>query len=104
MTLVITMTIAALILGALLPLRFGAVGFVAATAFLFLAQLAVNTAGGFARASIEESLLLFNGSYIAYVGFNMQITYRAFAVPVFALALVVIIRLFRRDRVTGAQD
>lgn len=104
MTLVISITISALILGALLPLRFGVVGFVAATIVLFLAQLAVNAAGGFAGASIEESLLLFNGSYTAYVGFNLQITYRAFALPVFALALVVIIRLFRRDRVTGTED
>lgn len=104
MTLVIAMTIAALVLGALLPLRFGAVGFVVVTAALFLAQLAFNTAGGFAGASIEESLLLFNGSYAAYVGFNMQITYRALALPLFALVLVVIIRLFRRDRVTATQD
>jgi hypothetical protein len=86
---------AALVLGLLIPTRFGVLGFIGATAILFFAQVAMNTAMGFAGSSIADSLLLFNGSYAAYVGFNAQITYRAFALPELLLALAFIARLRR---------
>lgn len=95
MGLLIAMTVAGVVLGAVIPTRWGIWGFVAAAALLFVAQVAINTATGFAGSSIEESLLLFNGSYLSYLGFNLQITYRAFALPLLALALPFIFRLSR---------
>ena len=83
--------------GAVLPTRWGVLGFLAAAAGLFLAQFAVNAATGFAGSSIEESLLLFNGSVAAYLGFNLQGTYRIFALPLFALAVPFILRPSRRS-------
>lgn len=95
MLLTLATTAAALALGALVPRHWGVLGFLAAAAALFLAQTVIRTASGFSDSTIEESLLLFNGSWTSYVGFNMQLTYRAFAVPVLALATVILHRTFR---------
>ncbi|MEM8731679.1 MAG: hypothetical protein AAGF79_17360 [Pseudomonadota bacterium] len=70
-------------------------GYVAAALLLFLIQAAINTSMGFAGTSLEESLLLFNGSVASYIGYNLQITYRAFALPLFALALPLVFRLHK---------
>lgn len=88
-------TCAALLAGLLLPLRTGVIGFVAMAALLFLAMAGINTARGFEGTSIEESLLLFNNSWAAYIGFNAQITFRAFALPLLALAVPFIYRMRR---------
>lgn len=93
MVLVAAMTGLSVILGAALPVRWRIFGFLGAAAFLFLVQFLVNAASGFAGSSIEDSLLLFNGSYLAYLGFNLQITYRAFAGPLLALAATFIFRV-----------
>ncbi|MEP4246460.1 hypothetical protein [Tateyamaria sp.] len=95
MILLIAITILAAILGAVLPLRWGVFGFLAATVLLFLTQAIINTATGFEGIPITDSLLLFNDSYAGYVGFNLQITYRAFALPMLALAVPFIFRLAR---------
>lgn len=95
MTLLIAITVLALIFGFFLPLRWGYIGYVAATILLFLAQALINTATGFEGIPISESLLLFNDSYLSYVGFNLQITYRAFTLPLLALATSFIFRLAR---------
>lgn len=92
MSLLVAITAAAIIVALILPVRWGVAGFAGAAALLFLVQAAISTASGFAGTSIEESLLLFNGSVLSYVGFNMQITYRAFALPLSALAIVFIYR------------
>lgn len=94
---VIGVSVLSLIMGLLIPLRWGVFGFLGAALLAFLIQAGINTAGGFAGASIEDSLLLFNGSYLSYVGFNLQITYRAFAAPLLALTVPVIYRSLRRD-------
>ncbi len=83
--------------GGLLPLRWDIWGFLGAAALLFALQAGINFASGFAGSSIEESLLLFNGSWLSYLGFNLQITYRAFALPLLALAVPFIFRLSRRS-------
>lgn len=95
MTLLILICIIGLIAGLLMPLRWGVFGFLTLSAALFLLQAGINAASGFEGASIEESLLLFNGSYVAYLGFHLQITYRAFMLPVLALATPLIWRLTR---------
>lgn len=82
--------------GFLLPLRWGVLGFALATSLLFLLQVGIHTAQGFEGTSLEESLLLFNGSWISFLGFNAQITYRAFFIPVVSLAALFIFRLQRR--------
>ena len=96
--LIAAMAVLAFGLGALMPLRWGIVGFVGAAILVFLVQAGVNTASGFAGSSLEESLLLFNGSYASYVGFNLQITYRAFALPLLALAVPLVFRFSRSLR------
>ncbi|WP_271950865.1 hypothetical protein [Ruegeria faecimaris] len=85
----------ALVLGLILPLRWGVFGFLAAVALLFLTQFCVNVGSGFEGTSWEESLILFEGSVVSYIGFNLQITARAFALPLLVLALVVVSRFSR---------
>ncbi|WP_299284219.1 hypothetical protein [uncultured Tateyamaria sp.] len=85
----------ALVLGCVLPLHWGVLGFLSGALVLFVVQVTINAATGFAGESIEDSLLLFNGSWVAYIGFNLQISYRAFAVPAIALAAALIFRLGR---------
>lgn len=88
----------ALALGILMPLSWGVLGFLGSAALLFFIQAGVNAGSGFAGASIEESLLLFNGSHASYLGFNAQITYRAFALPLLILSTVLVYRhSLRRD-------
>lgn len=89
-------TIVAGIAGALLPLRWGPWGILGAAAALFVALVGYHTATGFSGASWEESLLLFNGSILSFVGFNAQITYRALAAPLLALSLLFVFRFWRR--------
>lgn len=70
-------------------------GYLAAAAMLFILHFGINVASGFESSSIEESLLLFNGSYL---GFNSQITYRAFALPLLVLGAAMVLRAsLRRD-------
>ena len=86
---------AAVAMGLILPVRWGGWGFVGAAALLFFAQAGINTAMGFEGIPLSDSLLLFNDSYLSYVGFNLQITYRAFALPLLALAVPVLYRMGR---------
>ncbi|WP_424970853.1 hypothetical protein [Dinoroseobacter sp. S76] len=96
--LVAGMSVLALGLAFAIPLRWGVIGYLAAAAMLFVLQFGVNAASGFEGASIEESLLLFNGSLLSYLGFNVQITYRAFALPLLALGAAMVLRAsLRRD-------
>ena len=95
MTLTLVIAAIGLIVGGLIPLRFGVWGFLGAAVAIFAVLFGINAASGFAGASIEESLLLFNGSWVSYFGFNLQITYRAFALPLLALATPFIFRLSR---------
>lgn len=94
MILLIT-TAAALLLGAFLPLRWGVLGFLAAAAPLFLTQAAIHTAMGFEGTPLSETMLLFNNSWSAYIGYNLQITFRSFALPLLALATPLIFRMGR---------
>ena len=55
-------TSGALALSALLPTRWGVFVFLGAAALLFAMQAAFRTASGFSDSTIEESLILFNGS------------------------------------------
>lgn len=96
--LVLGISVLALILGIVMPLRWGIWGYLAGATLAFLVQFGINASGGFAGASLEDSLLLFNGSLVGYLGFNLQITYRAFAGPLLALSAAVIYRMsLRRD-------
>jgi len=85
----------ALVLGLILPLRWGVIGFLGAVAALFLTQFGVNASSGFEGTSWEESLILFEGSVVSYLGFNLQITGRAFALPLLVLSVVVVARFKR---------
>ncbi len=96
MTLTLAITGLALVLGIILPLRWGVFGFLGAVAVLFLVQFGVNAGSGFEGASWDETLILFEGSVVSYLGFNLQITARAFALPLLVLAVVVVGRFSRR--------
>ncbi|APX12851.1 hypothetical protein [Tateyamaria omphalii] len=88
-------TATALLLGTVLPLHRALLGFLAATALLFLAQAAIHTAVGFEGTPLSETMLLFNNSWGAYIGYNLQITFRSFALPLLALATPLIFRIGR---------
>lgn len=92
----IVTTVVALGVGAFLPLRWGVWGFAGAALMLFLAQAGAFVLRGFNGTSLEESLLLFGGSYVGYLGWNLQLALRGFALPVLALAISFIFRLTRR--------
>lgn len=95
MILLVGMIVAAFAIGLILPARWGVWGFIGAALILFVVQAGINTATGFEGIPISDSLLLFNDSYLSYVGFNVQITYRAFALPLLALAVPFIYRVSR---------
>ncbi|WP_299600007.1 hypothetical protein [uncultured Tateyamaria sp.] len=95
MTLLLAIAIAALILGTVLPLQRVLLGFLAAAALLFLTQAAIHTAMGFEGTPLSETMLLFNNSWPAHIGYNLQITFRSFALPLLALATPLIFRLGR---------
>ncbi|MEM9342322.1 MAG: hypothetical protein AAGA87_04705 [Pseudomonadota bacterium] len=98
MILVTAIAAVALCIGSFIPLRFALSGFIAAAVLLFVLQAGISAASGYAGSSLEESLLLFNGSITSYLGFNLQITYRSFVVPLLALSLPLIFRLTRSLR------
>lgn len=98
MTLTLTIVATALVLGMLMPLRWGVLGFLGTAVLLFIAQAIVHLTSGFEGTSIEESLLLFNNSWAAYIGFNLQITYRSFTVPVLVLAAAIVFRMAKAAR------
>jgi hypothetical protein len=83
----------AVVVGAVLPLRWGVWGLLGACAVLFLVHAGVNTARGYEGIPFEETLLLFNDSWVSYVGYNLQITYRAFVLPVLGVAVPLVFRL-----------
>ena len=95
MTLLLATTIAALLLGALLPLRWGVFGFLAALLLIFMSKSEIYTLMGFEGTPLSETMLLFNNSWAAYIGYNLQITFRSFALPLLALATPLIFRLGR---------
>ncbi|KEJ91083.1 hypothetical protein [Sulfitobacter donghicola] len=94
MTLYVMIAVA-LAVGIFLPLRWHLWGFLAASAALFIAQAGVSTAGGYEGLPFAETLVFFNESWASYVGYNLQLTYRAFALPLFALAVPFVFRLGR---------
>ncbi|WP_170469794.1 hypothetical protein [Ruegeria arenilitoris] len=96
MTLVVAIAGLALVLGFTMPLRWGVIGFLGVAVLLFICQFGINAGSGFEGTSWEESLILFEGSVMSYFGFNLQITARSFALPLFALAVVVVGRFGRR--------
>ena len=91
----VIISLVAFVLGIILPTRWGVFGFIAAAIGLFVAQVGINTSTGYGGSSIEDSLALFDDSLTSYIGFNLQITYRAFAPVLFALAVPFVFRLSR---------
>ncbi len=95
MTLTIVSCSLALIVGLAIPRSWGASGYLAAVLVVFLSDFVIRSLSGFAGEDFEESLLLFGGSYAAYLGFNAQVAYRAFALPLLILSAVFVYRLSR---------
>ncbi len=89
------MTGLAAIAGVFAPLRWGVIGFLAAAALVYAAFFVTLCLRGFEGLPLEESLLLFEGSTSAYLGFNAQVAYRAFAFPLLVLAAIFIFRQHR---------
>ena len=89
------MSVLSALTGWFLPLRWGVLGFLGAALALFGVHFATLSAMGFEGEPLSESLLLFGGSWGAYLGFNVLVAYRAFALPLLVLAAVVIWRMGR---------
>jgi hypothetical protein len=85
----------AAVAGWLMPRHWGVPGFLGAALCLFVLHFAGLAAMGFEGQPLSESLLLFGGSWGAYLGFNAQVAYRAFALPLLVLAAVAIWRMGR---------
>lgn len=74
-------------LGWVLVPRTGVWGFALAALIAFLAQLAWRLAQGFEGLPWDETLALFNDSFLAYFGWSAQVTWRAFAAPALVLGI-----------------
>ncbi|WP_050927924.1 hypothetical protein [Aestuariivita boseongensis] len=96
--LVAVITGLAVLAGLFLPLRWGVFGFLGAATLLYLGFFALLAARGFEGLPLSESLLLFEGSTVAYLAFNLQVAYRAFALPVLVLAAVFVLRQQRKTQ------
>lgn len=88
----------AILAGLFIPTRWGLVGFLATATALYLAFFTMLALRGFEGLPLAESLLLFEGSMTAYLGFNLQVAYRAFALPLLVLAALIILRQQRAVR------
>ncbi len=88
----------AVVAGVFIPTRWGLIGYLGAAAALYLTFFAMLALRGFEGLPLEESLLLFEGSMIAYLGFNLQVAYRAFALPLLALSAIFVFRQQRTAR------
>ena len=89
----IIITAAAFALGIFLPTRWGIIGFVAAAIGLFAAQAGIDISSGYGGMAIQDSLAFFGDSWASYIGFNLKVTYRAFALVLLALSVPFIFRL-----------
>lgn len=88
-------TAIAVLAGLFLPLRWGVFGFLGAVLALYLGFFVLLAVRGFEGLPLEESLLLFEGSTGAYLSFNLQVAYRAFALPLLVLAAIFVARQHR---------
>ena len=99
MFLISTVTVAGFLLGSTVPLSTRLWGYLACVVSLFGVLLVTNAfVLGFVGPGIADNLLYFDGSLGAYIGYNLQISYRAFAAPLLATTLPVIYRLTRTPK------
>ena len=96
MVLIAAVSVLAALLGVFLVPRLGALGFIIAAILVFAAQFGWNAATGYEGLPWADSLVFFNNSLSSYFGYNAQITYRAFAIPLAVLGLASVIGLGRR--------
>lgn len=85
------------VLGLSMPLRWGLFGFLGGVCAAYFAMFAALSLRGFEGLPLSESLLLFEGSTVAYLSFNALVAYRAFALPLLLLAVVFIFRQGRHQ-------
>ena len=71
--------------------------FLLAAALLLLVSFGVRAFQGFEGLPLSESLLLFEGSWVAYFGFNLQVAYRAFALPLLVLSFATLVLVAKPD-------
>ncbi len=88
----------AVLAGLFIPSRWGFIGYLASVAVLFFSFFAMLALRGFEGLPLAESLLLFEGSTLAYLGFNLQVAYRAFALPLLVVSAILVWRLLRAAR------
>jgi len=94
----IFIAVAAFALGVFLPTRWGVFGFIAAAIGLFSAQAGIGIRSGYGGMPMQDSLGLFGDSWASYIGFNLKLTYRAFALVLLALAVPFVFRLSKVAR------
>lgn len=96
--LTLAIVLAAFVLGIVMPIRWGVIGFVGFSLLFFILLAAVKMNDAFGFSSIENTLVLFNGSWESYIGFNVKLAYRAFASVLLAFSVPLIFRLSRAAR------
>lgn len=96
--LTITIVLAACVLGIVMPIRWGVMGFVGFSLLFFILLAAAKMSDTFGFSSTEDTLVLFNGSWVSYLGFTVKLAYRAFASVLLAFCVPLIFRLSRAVR------
>lgn len=100
MIVTILIVLAGLVLGAALAgpvLRRGPWPYLCGVAGLYVVHFGILVMRGFEGLPLNESLLLFEGSTVAYLAFNAQVAWRAFAAPLLALSVALLVMMRRKS-------
>ncbi|MGR3614495.1 MAG: hypothetical protein ACU0BB_00450 [Paracoccaceae bacterium] len=83
------------LMGILMPLTWGSWGYLCLVALCYLALVPIMASVGTAGYSLEDGILLFEGSVVKYAGFVAEMAFRQLAFPLFILSTILIFR-FRK--------
>ncbi len=96
MLLISLITAAGFALGMTVPNRAHAWAFLISASLLFCTLVLSNAfLIGFVGPGLADNLAYFDGSLTSYLGYNVQISYRVFSLPLVALAVPFVYRLRR---------
>lgn len=96
--LTIIVVLIAFVLGVVMPIRWGVMGYIGFSLLLFTVLAILKMSDVFGGSSFENTLALFNDSWVSYIGFNVKLAYRAFASVLLAFSVPLIFRLSRAAR------
>ncbi len=99
MTALILTSLAALGLGAVLPLKSLLVLFLGGVLLLFVIHFGTIALTGFGGLPASDALLLFEGQWSYYLAYSAEHALRRFAIPVILFGAVLMWRLSRKEDV-----